>query len=211
MMKVVIADDHSIMRIGLRQILSTLDDLAVVDEVASGPEVLIRLRASPAGLLIFGMSTPDLKGIDLIRRVHAEHPSLPILVFGIHNDTQIVSRALRAGSTTSYVKRSSEPNVLLRAVHTVIRGGRFIDPSLANALIFSRHTEETPSQEVLSNRELQVLRMLAAGKRVSEVANELALSAKTVSTHKIRIMKKLDLGNSTALVRYALEYGLYSI
>lgn len=209
-MKIVIADDHAIMRIGLRQILSTLEGLALVDEVTSGPDVLTRLRASPAGLLILGMSTPDIKGIDLIRRVHAEHPALPILVFGIHNDTQIVSRALRAGATTSYVKRCSEPHVLLRAVDMAFRGERFIDPSLANALIFSRHADERPSQEMLSNRELQILRMLAAGKRVSEVANELALSAKTVSTHKIRIMRKLELGNSTALVRYALEYGFYS-
>jgi DNA-binding NarL/FixJ family response regulator len=208
MVKVVIADDHAIIRIGLRQILSALEDLAVVDEVENGPDMLPKLRASPPGLLIFGMSNPNIKGIDLIRRVHMEHPSLPIVVFGIHSDAQIVSRALRASTTTSYVKRCSEPHVILSAVQKAVRGGRFIDPALTDALVFSNYTSEALPHEALSDRELQVLQMLVAGKRVTEIANEFSLSAKTVSTHKIRMMRKLQLANSTALVRYALEYGL---
>jgi DNA-binding NarL/FixJ family response regulator len=210
MLTVVIADDQAIMRIGLKEVLSAFNDISMVEEVTSASCVLSKLRAYPVGILILGMSTPDIKGIDLIRRVYSEFSSLPILIFGKHSDTQIISRVLRAAPTTSYVKRNCEPRVLLGAVQAVVEGRRFIDPTLSDAMIFSRYSNDKSPHMELSNRELQVLQLLAAGKRIGEIADELTLSAKTVSTHKIRMMKKLEIENSMALVRYALEHGFPS-
>lgn len=210
MLKVVIADDQEIMRIGLVQTLSASKDLIIVDAGVSHPDLLNKLRTTEVALIIVGMSVPNIKGIELIRRIRTEHVSLPILLFGTHSDTQIVSRAMEAGAT-GYVRRDSACEVMLDAIERLTTGRRFIDPNLADALVFASHADKQDPHEALSNRELQVLQMLAAGKRVSEIANEFSLSAKTVSTHKTRIMSKLELPNSAALIRYAMEHGMSTV
>ncbi|TKC81314.1 response regulator transcription factor [Trinickia terrae] len=207
MVNILIADDHAIVRSGLRQILATSSDFTVVGEAGCGAEVLSKLRACPAALLVLDMSMPGVSGIDLIRRVHSEHPALPILVLSMHNETQVVSRALRAGAA-GYLTKDSDPEVLLSAIRKLAAGGRFIDPKLVDAVVFATHADEAPPHEVLSDREFQVLQMLAAGKSISEIADAFSLSAKTVSTHKMRLMQKLDLENNAALIRYAIKHGL---
>lgn len=207
MIKILIADDHAIVRGGLKQIIATTADIVVTGEAAQGSEVVDKLRTCEVDLLLLDMTMPGISGVDLIRRVRAEQPALPVLVLSIHNEAQVVSRALRAGAT-GYVTKDSDPEVLLAAIRKLAAGGRFIDPKLVDAIIFETHSGDAPPHEILSDREFQVLQMLASGKSINDIAEALALSAKTISTHKMRLMQKLGLGNNAELIRYAIRHGL---
>jgi DNA-binding NarL/FixJ family response regulator len=207
MIKILIADDHAIVRGGLKQIIATTSDIVVNGEAAQGSEVVDKLRTCEIDLLLLDMTMPGISGVDLIRRVRAEQPALPVLVLSIHNEAQVVSRALRAGAT-GYVTKDSDPEVLLTAIRKLASGGRFIDPKLVDAIIFETHSGDAPPHEILSDREFQVLQMLASGKSINDIAEALALSAKTISTHKMRLMQKLGLANNAELIRYAIRHGL---
>ncbi len=207
MIKILIADDHAIVRGGLKQIIETTTDITVAGEAARGSEVVDRLRTCQIDLLLLDMTMPGISGVDLIRRVRTEQPALPVLVFSIHNEAQVVSRALRAGAT-GYVTKDSDPDVLLAAIRKLANGGRFIDPKLVDAMVFETHSGDAPPHEILSDREFQVLQLLAAGKSINEIAETFKLSAKTISTHKMRVMQKLGLGSNAELIRYAIKHRL---
>lgn len=208
MLNILIADDHAIVRSGLRQIIATSADAIVAAEAATGAEVLDKLRRCSIDLVLLDMTMPGISGLDLIGRIRVEWPNLGILVLSMHNEAQLASRALKAGAS-GYVTKDSNPDILLAAITKVAEGGRFIDPRLVDALVFKFHIGgEAPPHEVLSNREFQVLHRLAAGESINDIARKLSLSAKTVSTHKLRLMKKLGLENNMELVRYALEHRL---
>lgn len=207
MINVLIADDHAVVRGGLKQIIATTADIAVAAEAAQGAEVLESLRTGRFDLVLLDMTMPGVSGVDLIRRVRAEYPSQPILVLSMHNEAQVVSRALRAGAM-GYMTKDSDPDVLLSAIRKLAGGGRFIDPKLIDAMVFETHSGDAPPHEVLSDREFQVLQMLAAGKSINDIAESCSLSAKTISTHKMRLMQKLGLNNNSELIRYAMRYGL---
>ncbi|RBB31516.1 DNA-binding response regulator [Burkholderia reimsis] len=207
MIRTLIADDHAIVRSGIHQVLATTSDIQVVAEAAQGGEVLEMLRTLSVNVVLLDMTMPGLSGIDLIRRVREEHPALPMLILSIHNDPQTVSRALRAGAT-GYVTKDSDPDVLLAAIRKLSRGGRFIDPLLVDAVVFDVGELEPTAEDVLSSRELQVLKRLVTGKTVNEIASEFSLSAKTISTHKARLMQKLSITNNAELVRYAIRHDL---
>ncbi|HJV93799.1 MAG TPA: response regulator transcription factor [Azonexus sp.] len=207
MIRILTGDDHAIVRSGLKQIIATTPDLQVTGEAAQGAEVLAALRAGPYELLLVDMTMPGLSGVDLIRRVKAEWPHLPVLVLSMLNEAQIASRALRAGAA-GYVTKDCEPEILLAAIRKVAAGGRFIDPSLVDAIVFETGTPDAPPHEILSNREFQVLQLLAGGRSLNEIGEKLNISAKTISTHKMRLMQKLRLENNAALMRYAIEHGL---
>jgi DNA-binding NarL/FixJ family response regulator len=207
MIKILIADDHAIVRGGLKQIIATTADIVVTGEASQGSEVVDKVRSCDIDLLLLDMTMPGISGVDLIRRVRAEQPALPVLVLSIHNEAQVVSRALRAGAT-GYVTKDSDPEVLLAAIRKLAAGGRFIDPKLVDAIVFETHSGDAPPHEVLSDREFQVLQMLASGKSINDIGETLALSAKTISTHKMRLMQKLGLGNNAELIRFAIRHGL---
>ncbi|AXE95100.1 response regulator [Paraburkholderia sp. 22099] len=207
MIHILIADDHAIVRGGLKQIIATTTDIVVAAEAAQGSEVLERLRTGQFDLMLLDMTMPGISGVDLIRRVRAEEPRLPVLVLSIHNEAQVVSRALRAGAT-GYVTKDSDPEVLLTAIRKLAAGGRFIDPKLVDAMVFETHSGDAPPHEILSDREFQVLRMLSAGQSINDIAESCSLSAKTISTHKMRLMQKLGLTNNAELIRYAIRHGL---
>ncbi|ADG20738.1 response regulator [Paraburkholderia atlantica] len=207
MIRILIADDHAIVRGGLRQIIATTSDIVVVAEAAQGSEVIDGLRSRAVDLLLLDMTMPGISGIVLIRRVRAEHPSLPVLVLSIHDEAQVASRALRAGAT-GYLTKDSDPEVLLAAIRKLAEGGRFLDPKLVDALVFDTQRDDVPPHKVLSDREFQVLQMLAAGRSINEIAETCTLSAKTISTHKMRLMRKLGLSNNAELIRYAIRHGL---
>jgi DNA-binding NarL/FixJ family response regulator len=207
MIRILIADDHAIVRGGLRQIIATTSDMIVAAEAAHGAEVVDKLRSCGVDLLLLDMTMPGISGVDLIRRVRAEQPALPVLVLSIHDEAQVASRALRAGAT-GYLTKDSDPNVLLAAIRKLADGGRFIDPKLVDAMVFETHRGDMLPHEVLSDREFQVLQMLAAGRTVNEIADICALSAKTISTHKMRLMQKLGLANNAEVIRYAIRHGL---
>lgn len=207
MIKTLIADDHAVVRSGLKQIMAMAADVTVVDEAASGADVLTKLRGKEVDLLMLDITMPGISGVDLIRRVHGEYPDMPILILSIHNEPQVVSRALRAGAS-GYVTKDSDPEVLLAAVHKLASGGRFIDPTLVDAVVFERHSLDVPPHEILSDREFEVLRLLASGRSVNDIAEAFALSAKTISTHKRRLMQKLGVTNNAELFRYSIRHGL---
>ncbi|KLU25942.1 LuxR family transcriptional regulator [Caballeronia mineralivorans PML1(12)] len=209
MIKILIADDHAIVRGGLKQIIATTTDIVVAGEAAQGAEAIEKLRTCQVDLLLLDMTMPGISGVDLIRRVRTEQPVLPILVLSIHNEAQVVARAVRAGAT-GYVTKDSDPDIILAAIRKLSGGGRFIDPKLIDVMVFDTHSNDAAPHEILSDREFQVLHLLAAGKSINAIAEVLVLSAKTISTHKMRLMQKLGLDNNAELIRYAIKHGLSS-
>lgn len=210
MIRLLIADDHAIVRSGLKQVFALAPDLEVVGEAVNGAEVLAFLRQQQPNLLLLDINMPGLSGPDLIARVKAHWTDLPILVLSMHNEAQVAARVLKAGAN-GYVTKDSEMDVLLGAIRRVAGGGKFIAPELAEKLVFgmSQGGEKLP-HAALSDRELEVFRLLVAGKGVNDIAAQLCISNKTVSTHKTRLMEKLNLASVAELTRYALQHGLLS-
>lgn len=205
MTKLLIADDHKLMREGLKQLFALVGDLTVIGEAGNGTELMDKLLSAGADLILLDMSMPGISGGDLIARLRAHFPALPILVLSMHDQPLIAQRALRAGAN-GYVSKDADPETLLAAVRKVAAGGRFIDPSVAQSMAFEASgLTPTPDHGRLSDRELQTLRLLAQGKGVNEIAAELHISGKTVSTHKARMMEKMGFRNNADLMRYALD------
>ena len=207
MIRLIIADDHAIVRHGLKQILSLTPDILVVGESGYSDELLDILARISCDLVLLDMNMPGLAGVDLIKLMRTERPDLPILVLSMHIEGQIASRALKAGAT-GYLTKDSDPEILVGAIRKVVSGGRFVDAALVETLVFDRDLESRAPHEGLSARELEVFLMIASGKTVSKIAGELNLSIKTVSTHKCRFMLKMNIQTKTDLVRYAIRHQL---
>jgi len=208
MIRVCIADDHPIVREGLKQLLSAAGDLAVVGEAQNGQEVIERVRALAFDVLLLDMSMPGKSGIELLKQVHAEKPKLRILVLSMHEEEQYAVRAIKAGAA-GYLTKESAPAQLVSAIRKVAGGGAFITDSVAQQLALGAMPQsEGPLHSALSDREFQVFRELASGKTVSDIAAQLNLSVKTVSTHKARIMQKMNMSNPAELIRYAIHHRL---
>lgn len=208
MIRILLADDHAIVRNGLKQIFTGYPDLQVVGEASNGAEILALVRNTPFNVLLLDMTMPGVSGADLIRRLRAEHPAMQILVLSMHNEAPVVSRALKAGAA-GYVTKDSDQEILITAIRKVATGSKFIDPALVDAMVFEGSSEGAP-HEVLTDRELQVLQMLASGQSLASIAESLHLSAKTISAHKAHLMQKLGIDNNADLMRYAIKHGLTS-
>lgn len=206
MIRILIADDHAMVRGGLKQIVATTADIQVVGEATQGEEVLALLRQTQLDLLLLDMTMPGLSGVELIRRVHQEAPAVPILVLSMHNEAQVVTRAVKAGAS-GYVTKDSEPEILLQAIRKVAGGGKYIDPALVDSMVFNGSGKNSLPHERLSERESEILRLITAGYALGDIADQLHLSPKTVSTHKMRLMQKLGVDNNAALIRYAIRHG----
>ncbi|MDX9995525.1 MAG: response regulator transcription factor [Rhodocyclaceae bacterium] len=209
MIRIVIADDHAIVRQGLRQLLAITPDLELAGEAKDGWEVLERVRSGGFDLLLTDLSMPGPNGVDLVKRVHDEAPRLPVLVLSMHDEAQIATRAIKAGAR-GYLTKDSEPETLLAAIRKVSSGGHYIDSELASRLVFGQEAAsdgEVP-HACLSDREYQVFLQLARGESINDIAAALHLSAKTVSTHKFRLMQKMQFESLSDLVRYALRHAL---
>ncbi len=208
MIRLLLADDHAIVRGGLRQIFAMQTDIAVAGEAVNGSEVLAHLRREPFDLLLLDLNMPGISGSDLITRVKAHQPDLPILVLSMHNEPQVAARVLKAGAH-GYITKDCEPDVLLAAIRKVAAHGKYIAPEIAEKLVFDA-TSATHAQphHRLSDRELEVFRLLITGLGVNDIANQLAISSKTVSTHKTRMMEKLNFNNLADLMRYAMAHNL---
>lgn len=208
MIKLLIADDHAIVREGLKQLFALCQDVSVAGEAVNGAQVLDALRGGGIDLVLLDMNMPGVSGVDLITRIRAYHERLPVLVLSMHNEPQIARRALGAGAS-GYLTKDNDPETLMAAVRKVAAGGRFIDPALAEMMVFETNGKgERPPHEQLSDRELHILRLLVKGRSVNDIADELSISNKTVSTHKARLMQKLGFQNNAELVRYGLDHGL---
>jgi DNA-binding NarL/FixJ family response regulator len=207
--RLVIADDHAIVRGGLKQIFALVPDFEVVAEAVNGGEVLDCLRLAPFDLLLLDLNMSGISGADLIRRVKAHRSDLPVLVLSMHNEPQVAARMLGAGAN-GYITKDCEPDILLAAIRKVAANGRFIAPDLAEKMVFDvTSTGQRPPHSLLSNREYEVFGLLASGKSVNEIAAQLAISNKTVSTHKVRLMEKMNLSNMADLLRYAMEHQVH--
>ena len=208
MIRIVLADDHTIVREGLKQLLAGAPEFSVIAEARDGSEVLKRVREHDFEVLLLDMSMPGTSGIDLIKQVHAEKPKLRILVLSMHEEQQYAVRALKAGAA-GYITKDSASARLVEAIRKVAGGGAVISPAVAEqfALAAMPQNEALP-HTALSDREFQVFEMLASGASVSAIAERLNLSVKTVSTHKAHLMQKMNLANQSELVRYALNHRL---
>lgn len=209
MIELLMIEDHALMREGMKQLLKDEGDLRLAGEAATGAAALEFLARAKPELVLLDMNLPDMGGIDLLYRIRSKWPELKVLVLSMHKEVELASTALREGAS-GYLTKDSPPEILLAAIRKVAAGGRFIDSVLAQeiALDISAGYRRTAPHESLSERESQVLRLYALGKGVSQIARELHLSPKTVSSHKTRLMKRMNIHSNSELVRYALTHGL---
>lgn len=208
MIRIVLADDHTIVREGLKQLLGAAGDLEVVGEASDGHEVMERVRNVDFDLLLLDMSMPGKSGIELIKQVRAERQKLKILVLSMHEEHQYAVRAIRAGAS-GYLTKESASRQLVEAIRKVAAGGAFISAEVAQQLALGAMPDaQGPLHASLSDREFQIFRFLAEGRSVSDIAERLNLSVKTVSTHKSNILHKMNMTTPAELIRYALAHRL---
>ena len=200
MIRVLLADDHTLVREGLRQLLGAASGIDVAGEAANGDEALALVKANDYDLAVLDLSMPGLAGIDLVKRVKLEKPKLRILVLSMHGEQQYAARALKAGAS-GYLTKDSASAQLVGAIRKIAAGGVHIGEAAAASLVAA---DRSP-HGALSDREFEVMQLLVEGLGPTEIGERLHLSVKTVSTHKTRILEKLNLGNTAELVRYALE------
>jgi DNA-binding NarL/FixJ family response regulator len=208
MIRILIADDHALVRGGLLQLFALAGDMEVVAQATHGGEVIDYLRHVACDVILLDMSMPGISGVDLIVRIKARAPGIPVLVLSMHNEALMARRALKAGAS-GYLTKDGDPETLLTAVRKVASGGRYIDPALAEQMVFQTEAGQLEHpHEQLSNRELSIFRLLVDGKSVNQIADELAISNKTVSTHKARLMQKMGFQSNAEMLRYGIDHAL---
>ena len=208
MISVLIADDHTVVRQGLKQILANDAQMSVVAEATNGNEVLQTLERTNVDVLVLDITMPGRNGLDVLKEVKRKYPTLPVLVLSMHPEDQFAIRILRAGAA-GYITKESAPEELVEALRKVCAGGKYVSSQLAEKLaVFIEGDNTRAPHERLSDREFEILRMLALGKTVTEVADELLLSVKTVSTYRARVLDKMKMSTNAELTRYALQSGV---
>jgi two-component system invasion response regulator UvrY len=206
--KIIIADDHTIVREGLKQILNETQDIKVADEAGNGRELLKKLRGSRYDAVLLDISMPELNGLDALKQIKSIKPDLPVLVLSMHPEEQYAVRALRAGAS-GYLTKESASDELIHAVRKIVTGRKYISQTVAEKVALELNANnEKPLHESLSDREYQVLCFLASGKTVTEIARELSLSIKTISTYRTRILQKMCMDNNAQLTHYAVQNSL---
>ncbi|MCX8114322.1 MAG: response regulator transcription factor [Burkholderiaceae bacterium] len=207
--KTIVVDDHAIVRRGIVQILSEHPDVTVVAEAGNYGELRNQLRAHPdADLLVMDVGLPGKNGIDILKSLREENSKLKVLMVSMYPEDQYAVRAFRAGAS-GYLNKASAPEKLIEAVNQVIAGRKYVTPEIAQALIENLNApEQGAAHDKLSDREFQTLKLIASGKRLSDIAEELALSPKTVSVYRARILEKMGMSNNAELTHYAIKHGL---
>lgn len=205
MIRVLITDDHAIVRHGLKKILSDTDDMSVTGEADTGAQAIKSIREIPCDVVLLDISLPDRNGIEVLKQIKKERPKLPVLMLSMHTEREFAVRALKAGAS-GYLTKQSAPMQLVAAIRHVFSGKKYITPSLAEevANMLSGDLEQ-PAHKVLSDREYQTLCLIASGKTLSGIASELLLSPKTVSVYRSRVLEKLKLRNNSEITRYAIK------
>jgi two-component system invasion response regulator UvrY len=207
-LRILIADDHTIVREGLKRVLETTQDHWAITEASSGFEAMEVMRRQPIDLAIVDLSMPGMNGLELIKRSKAEFPGIRVLVLSMHAEDQYAMRAFKAGAK-GYVTKDMAATELISAVRKVALGGTYVSSSMAESVVLRLNgSADEPRHAQLSNRELEVLKRLVAGERPTQIADALHLSVKTVSTHKTHIQEKMQLPSMAALIRYCMEHQL---
>jgi DNA-binding NarL/FixJ family response regulator len=208
MIRILIADDHAIVREGLKQILAETPDMVVAGEAANGQEALEYIRKAECDLVLLDLAMPGRDGLDTLKELKREKPKLPVLVLSIYPEEQYAVRAFKAG-VSGYLTKESAPEELIAAIRKVAQGGKYVSASLAEKLALHLEVDaDKPVHELLSDREYQVMLMIASGKTVQEIADEMSLSVKTISTYRTRALNKMGMKNNAAFTYYALKHGL---
>lgn len=207
MIKVLIADDHALVRRGLRETLSDAGDIFVGGEASSAHEIREAVRREPWDVIVLDINLPGGNGIDLLADIRRERPNVPTLILTVYSEDQYAVRAIRAGAA-GFLTKETAPERLVEAVRHAARGGRYVSPAVAEKLASFVSGATGKAHEALSNREFEILKLIGSGKTVSEIARDLALSVKTVSTHRVRLLRKMGLRTNAELMRYAVQQGL---
>jgi two-component system invasion response regulator UvrY len=205
MIRILIADDHRIVREGLKQILAENPDMIVADEASNGQEVIGKIWENDYDVVLLDISMPGRSGLDILKQLKTERPKLSVLVLSMYSEEQYAMRALRAGAS-GYMTKESAPDELIEAIRKVSTGRKYISPTVAEKLAFSLEaSDERPPHENLSDREYQVMCMIASGKTIKAIADELSLSVKTISTYRTRILEKMKMKNNAELTHYSIQ------
>jgi len=205
-LKILVVDDHPVVRRGLKQILTEEADIGVVGEAQKSSEVFDLVRTHDWDAVVLDIAMPGRGGLDILKELKREHPQLPVLVLSMYPEDQFAVRALKEGAA-GYMNKECAPDELIGAIRKIIRGGKYVSPALAEKLAFMMDSQ-TPLHDSLSTREYQVLLMLASGKTLSEIAEEMSLSIKTIATYRARILEKMKMKNNAELIRYAIKHNL---
>lgn len=209
MIRVFVADDHNLFRAGLQQILAKQGDIVVVGEAGTGSDALAGIRSSPCDVLLLDITMPGRGGLDIIKDVRLEYPETAILVLSMHPEDQYAVRVLRAGAS-GYLTKESAAGELISAIRKVAAGGRYVSPELAEKLATSVwRNPDVPPHQTLSEREFEVMRLLASGMKLTGIAETLHLSEKTITTYRSRILEKLHLHTNAELIHYAIDHKLF--
>ncbi len=205
MTKVLIVDDHAVVREGLKQILAETPGMVVAGEAKTGEEALEIMESQHYDVVVLDISLPDMSGLEVLKQMKAQHPQTPVLVLTVRPEEQYAVRVLRAGAS-GYMTKDAAPNELVATIQKIAQGGRYISPRLAEKLAFDLGPEaKAVPHEALSDREFQVLRMKASGKTITAISKELCINKKTVSTYRRRILDKMGMESNADLIRYAIE------
>jgi DNA-binding NarL/FixJ family response regulator len=208
MIRILVADDHAVVREGVKRIVADTSDLVVAAEASQSQEVLSKVAARTCDVVLLDISMPGRSGLEILQQLKRAHPALPVLVFSVHPENQYALRVFKAGAS-GYLTKDSIPEELVTAIRKVVRGGHYVSPSLAEHLVLEVTTgSDKPPHANLSDREYQVLCLLASGKTATEIAKELSLSVKTVSTHRSRILAKMHMKTNAELMHYAIRHRL---
>lgn len=207
--KVLVVDDHALIRKGLKQILDDTSDMRVTGEAETGIQAIKMVRENGYDMVLLDITLPDKHGVEVLKQIKAECPNLPVLILSMHPDDQYAMRAIKAGAS-GYMNKQSAPSQLVTAIRKVASGRKYISGELAEQLAndLTKDSRQEVSHQVLSNREYQTLCLMAAGKSLSEMADIMSLSAKTVSVYRARMLEKMNLKNNAEAVRYALSHNL---
>ncbi len=205
MIKILIADDHAIVRKGLKQILADTPDMVVGGEAGNGPDLLDKVRVGDWDVVILDISMPGRGGLETLKQLKSEWPKIHVLVLTMHPEDQYAIRVFKAGAS-GYLTKESAPEQLVAAIRKVARGGKYVSPHLAEKLAYNLETDsDKPLHEILSDREYQIMCLIASGKTVGNMAEELSLSVKTISTYRARLLKKMRLKNNAEVTRYVIR------
>ena len=202
--KVLVADDHAMFRSGLKLVLEETRDMVVAAEAGTGIEVLKKTAEADFDIVILDISMPERSGFDILKDLKSQKPDLPILVLTMHPEDKYALRVLKAGAS-GYLTKKNASDELVLAIRKILAGGKYLSQSLAEKIAFKLNDTDKPPHETLSDREYQVMRMLASGKSLTEIAEILSLSINTISTYRARILEKMNLKNNAEIIHYAIE------
>lgn len=204
MIKIILADDHQLIREGIKKVLKDEPDIHIVAEAGNAAEVFAKLRSVPADVIVLDVNMPGRSGIDILADIKKEFPSLRVLILSMHPEDSLAVRTLKSGAL-GYVTKNAPPDELIKAIRRVAEGKKYVSETLAEILADTVHSKQVPTHEILSDREFEVFQLLGAGKTVTEIAKLLSLSVPTVSTYRARILEKMKMNSTAEIIHYAVR------